>query len=181
MSKLCPPPPHNIILRIFLGNSNSNTFENDPFHFLISHQNDVYELFSNLSVLTGSNFTVNIGVLVGSEVITAVTMKSTIIWVVTPRAYRTTLRYNKENGTLHLNIWSYQWVVFIDGLDDDFRTNCIEQNPSWEANTHLRVVISLLLGNSKLHCPIHKKPPLLPSLNKINQFSSLLPSETKQK
>jgi hypothetical protein len=55
-------------------------------------ENDICELVIHFSVLTGGNFIVNIGVLVGFEVNAAATMKSTIIWFVTPSVYRTTLR-----------------------------------------------------------------------------------------
>jgi hypothetical protein len=47
-------------------------------------ENDVYELFVQFSVLTGFNFAVNIVVFIGFEVNAAATMKSTIIWLVTP-------------------------------------------------------------------------------------------------
>jgi hypothetical protein len=67
-------------------------------------ENDVFELIIYFSVQSGGNFTVNIGVLVGFEVIAAVTVKSTIIWLMTPSVYRTTLRYNREYPALLLSI-----------------------------------------------------------------------------
>jgi len=50
----------------------------------------------------------------------------------------------------------------------------VEHNLSWEANSHsVYQKIPPLSWNTKVHCSVHKSPPLVPVLSQMNPFHSI--------